>query len=181
MSTGTIARRYARAFFEVAREDNRYEEYYGELRNFSSLLEESKSFREFLANPVFNRADKKAVTESILGRITMSVMTASFLKLLVEKRRMEILPEITGCYRELMDTALGKARVHVKTAFPLTGELSAGLRKGLETMTGKKIEITMEEDPSLLGGVVVRIGDTLYDGSIRTQLNNMRNLLVEEI
>jgi F-type H+-transporting ATPase subunit delta len=80
-----------------------------------------------------------------------------------------------------MDTALGRARVHVKTAFPLTGELSDGLRKGLETMTGKKVEMTTEEDPSLLGGVVVRIGDTLYDGSIRTQLDNMRNLLVEEI
>jgi F-type H+-transporting ATPase subunit delta len=181
VSTGTIARRYARAFFEVAREDNCYKEYYEELQNFSALLDESKNLREFLANPVFDRADKKAVTDSILGKIKMSGMTASFLRLLVDKRRMGILSEITDCYRELMDAALGRARVHVKTAFPLTGELSAGLQKGLETMTGKKIEITMEEDAALLGGVVVRIGDTLYDGSIRTQLNNMRNLLVEEI
>ena len=181
MNTGTIARRYAQAFFEVAREDNRYEEYYGELRNFSALLEESKSLREFLANPIFDRADKKAVTDSILGRIKMSGMTASFLRLLVDKRRIGILAEITDRYREFMDTALGRARVQVKTAFPLTGELSAGLQKGLETMTGKNIEITIEEDASLLGGVVVRIGDTLYDGSIRTQLNNMRSLLVEEI
>ena len=181
MSTGTIARRYAQAFFAVAREDNRYEEYYGELRNFSSLLEGNRDFREFLANPIFDREDKKAVAAAVLEKVKMSRMTTSFLKLLVDKRRIGILPEIADCYRGLMDTALGKARVHVKTAFPLTGELSEGLRKGLETMTGKKVEMTTEEDPSLLGGVVVRIGDTLYDGSIRTQMNNMRNLLVEEI
>ncbi len=181
MSTGNVARRYARAFFEVAREDNRYEEYYGELKRFSALLDDNESLREFLANPVFDRADKKAVVESVLGKLTMSAMTASFLKLLVEKRRMEVLHEITESYRKLMDSALGRARVHVRTAFPLSGELSSSLRKGLEAMTGKKIEITMEEDPSLLGGVVVRIGDTLYDGSVKTQLNNMRNLLVEEI
>jgi F-type H+-transporting ATPase subunit delta len=180
VSTGNIAQRYAKAFFEVAREDSRYEEYYGELKNFSSLLDENRNLREFLANPVFDGADKKAVVESILGKMTMSAMTASFLRLLAEKRRMGILHDITGRYGQLMDAALGKAQVQVRTAFPLTGELSAGLRKGLESMTGKKVEIKMEEDPSLLGGVVVRIGDTLYDGSIRTQLNNMRNLLVEE-
>ncbi len=180
MSTGNIAQRYAKAFFEVAGEDNRYEEYYGELERFSSLLNENKNLRDFFANPVFDGADKKAVVESILGTMTMSSMTASFLRLLAEKRRMGVLPEITAHYRDLMDAALGKARVHVKSAFPLAGDLPDRLRKGLEDVTGKKVEITTEQDPSLLGGVVVRIGDTLYDGSIRTQLNNLRNLLVEE-
>jgi len=70
--------------------------------------------------------------------------------------------------------------VTVRTAFPLTGELAESLRQGLETLTGRKVEMTVQEDPSLIGGIAVRIGDTLYDGSIRTQLDNLRNLLGEE-
>ena len=68
----------------------------------------------------------------------------------------------------------------MKTAFPLTGELSSRLQKGLEGLTGKRVEMTLQEDPTLLGGIVVRVGDTLYDGSIRTQLGNIRNLVGEE-
>ncbi len=83
------------------------------------------------------------------------------------------------CYRELMDDALGTPGTGKNglSAAPIVAQL----RKGLEAMTGKKVEMTMEEDASFLGGVVVSVGDTLYDGSIRTQLNNMRNLLGEEI
>ena len=69
----------------------------------------------------------------------------------------------------------------MKTAFPLTGELSDSLQMGLEGLTGREVEMTVLEDPALLGGIVVRVGDTLYDGSIRTQLNNIRNLLGEEL
>ncbi len=79
-----------------------------------------------------------------------------------------------------MDEALKKVRVQVKTAFPLSVELSGGLAKSLENLTGKQVEMTVEEDPSLLGGIVVKVGDTLYDGSIKSQLNNIRNLLGEE-
>jgi F-type H+-transporting ATPase subunit delta len=80
-----------------------------------------------------------------------------------------------------MDEALNMRRVQVKTAFPLSNELSEHLQKGMAEMTGKQIEITIEEDPSLLAGIVVRIGDTLYDGSVKAQLNHIRNLLGEDI
>jgi F-type H+-transporting ATPase subunit delta len=79
-----------------------------------------------------------------------------------------------------MDIALMKVRVTVKTAFPLTVETSARLQKGLEKLTGREVDMIVLEDRSLLGGVVVRVGDTLYDGSVRTELNNIRNLLGEE-
>jgi F-type H+-transporting ATPase subunit delta len=179
--SSNIAKRYARAFFEIARTEKRYGEFYNELRRFSAVLRENGSLSEFLANPIFAQPDKKAVVESVLEKIRISPLTANFLKLLVDKRRMGILPDIEGCYRELMDNALKKVRVTVKTAFPLTGELSDRLQKGLEGLTGREVEMTVLEDPSLLGGIVVRVGDTLYDGSIRTQLNNIRNLLGEEL
>jgi F-type H+-transporting ATPase subunit delta len=175
-----IAKRYARAFFDIVDEEKRYEDYYGELHGFSVILEENKNLGEVLANPVFAQSDKKAVVESILAKIRVSPLTANFLKLLVDKRRIGILSDIECCYRELMDNALKKVTVTVTTAFPLTGETSARLRKGLEDLTGRQVEMSVSEDPSLLGGVVARVGDKLYDGSIRTQLNSIRNLLGEE-
>ena len=181
MSSSNIAKRYARAFFEIAGAEKRYEEYYGELGRFLAVLSENKNLGEFLSNPIFAQPDKKAVVESVLEKISVSPLTANFLKLLVDKRRIDILSEIEGCYRELMDNALRKVRVTVKSAFPLTGDLAGRLQKGLEGMTGREVEMTVLEEPSLLGGIVVRVGDTLYDGSIRAQLNNIRNLLGEEI
>lgn len=181
MISSNIAKRYARAFFEIAGGEKQYEEFYHELGRFSAVLKENKSLSEFLANPIFAQPDKKAVVESVLLKIRVSPLTANFLKLLVDKRRMGILSDIEGCYRELMDNALKKVRVTVQTAFPLTGELSDRLQKGLEGLTGREVEMNVLEDPSLLGGIVVRVGDKLYDGSIRTQLDNIRNLLGEEL
>lgn len=180
MISSNIAKRYARAFFKIAAEEGRYEAYDQELSRFSSLLKEQRQLSDFLANPVFDQADKKAVVEALLAQTDISVLTVNFIKLLVDKRRIGILPEIEAAYRSLMDEALWKARVTVRTAFPLTGELAGSLRQGLETLTGRKIEMIVQEDPSLIGGIAVRIGDTLYDGSIRTQLDNLRNLLGEE-
>lgn len=181
MISSNIAKRYARAFFKLAGEEQRYESYYDELGRFSTILRENKNLSEFLANPIFALSDKKAVVESLLEKIQISPLTSNFLKLLVDKRRIDILSDIQGCYRELTDIALKKVRVTVKTAFPLTDETSARLQSGLERLTDREVEMTVLEDRSLLGGVVVRVGDTLYDGSVHTQLNNIRNLLGEEI
>jgi len=88
----------------------------------------------------------------------MSGITANFLRLLADKRRIGILDDIVVCYRELMDGVLKKQRVQVKTAFPLSADLSERLKKGLEELTGKQIEMTIEEDASQLAGIVVRVG-----------------------
>ena len=181
MIGSTIAKRYARAFYEIAAEENQLEKYYGELSGFAAIISENKDLKEFLANPIFDQSEKKSVVESILQRTDISGITANFLKLLADKQRIVILADIVDCYRELMDEALRTVRASVKTAFPLSAELIGKLQQGLENQTKKKVDMTVVEDPSLLGGIVVRVGDTVYDNSIRTQLNNIRNLLGEEL
>lgn len=176
-----IAKRYARALFEIARDENTLERTYNELRMFSGVLEGNENLQEFLANPIFDLSDKKAVVVEILNKLDISVMTANFLKLLVDKRRIDILPDVEASYLKYVDDVLNKARVSVKTAFPLSDELSDQIKKQLETMTGKAVEVVIEEDPTLVGGIVVGIGDTLYDGSIRAQLANIRELIREEM
>ena len=176
-----IAKRYARALFDIAQKEDKIEVIYGELKGFSSILKKSGDLAEFFANPVFNNSDKSAVIGDILDKIGMSTTTSNFLMLLVDKRRVDILEQIEECYQRYMDDVLNKVRVGVKTAFPLSSELSARIKKQMEGLTGKNVEMVIDEDPSLLGGVVIGVGDTLYDGSVKAQLNDIRGLIREEM
>ena len=181
MKSSNVARRYARAFFDVAGEEKRYEGYYHELHRFTAVVAENSDLKDFFANPMFDKADKKDVLNKILQKLDLSRTTANFIRLLIDKQRISGIEDIEENYRKLMDQALGIARVQVKTAFPLNPEMSASIKQALESLTGNKVEMQVEEDPTLLGGIVVRVGDRLYDGSIRIQLDNMRKLLGEEI
>jgi F-type H+-transporting ATPase subunit delta len=174
-----ISKRYARAFFEIANEQKQIEPYYNELNQFASIIAQNKGLSDFLANPVFEQDSKKGVVKSIIGKLQLSAMTISFLSLLVDKKRIDILQDIVICYRQLMDEALKKVRVSVKTAFPLSSNMRDYISSNLEKLTGRQVEVFIENDPNLLGGIVIGVGDTLYDGSIKNQLNNMRNLLGE--
>jgi F-type H+-transporting ATPase subunit delta len=176
-----IARRYAKAFFKVAAAGKMYRECYEELAVFSDIVKENENLRGFLTNPVFSLADKKTVVAALIQNRDISHLSANFLKLLVDKRRITILSDILDCFQEIMDAEMGMVRATVKTAFPLSKELSETLRAGLEKITKGKVEMTIFEDTELLGGIVVRIGNTYYDGSVRAQLNDIQNLLGEEI
>jgi F-type H+-transporting ATPase subunit delta len=174
-----ISKRYARAFFEIASEEKQLEKYYNDIKLFASIITQDSALRDFLANPVFEQAVKKNVVEKIISKLQLSTMTINFLKLLVDKQRIGVLPDIEICYRQMMDEALKKVRVNLKTAFPLSAGMQDYISSNLEKLTGRQVEMTVEKDPALLGGIVIGVGDTLYDGSIKNQLNNMRNLLGE--
>ncbi len=181
MSSNDIANRYSEALFDIAKEEKNYEQYLDDLQKFSAVVQENVNLREVLFNPVFDREEKKAVVGELLQVIGVSDISANFLKLLVDKGRISILEDILSAYQQLMDEVLNKARVNVKTAFPLSDGLVAKIKTALEGLTKKQVEMVVEEDPSLLGGIVVKIGDTLYDGSVKAQLSKIRELLGEEI
>lgn len=181
MTGSEIAKRYARALFQIAEEDNAVEAVYGELANVASAVRDNKNLMDFFANPIFDQSDKKDVLAEILAKMSVSGVTANFLNLLIDKRRMDILSDVEECFRGYRDNLLNKVRVNVKTAFPLSGEMKERLLSSLAEMTGKNVEMAVEDDRSLLGGIVVAVGDTLYDGSIRTQLSSIRELIREDI
>lgn len=180
MISSDLAKRYARAFFDIAVEEGKIEDYGRELAAFASLIVQNKALQEFLANPIFELKSKKNVIEELLGRTQISGRTANFLRLLVDKQRINFLGEVENAYREFMDKSLKKVRVSVKTPYPLTSELEGALKQRVAEMTGKEVEMIVEDDASLIGGLIVRVGDTMYDGSIKTQLGNIRKLLGEE-
>lgn len=176
--SSSVAKRYARAFFDVAGEEKKIEDYHQELSRFATVIEEHRDLREFLSNPIFEKMDKRNVVDQVIEKLRLSATTSNFFRLLVDKGRIGDIGGIEDHYRKLMDDAIGIARVQVKTAFSLKADLSGNLQRALEFLTGKKVVMFVEEDPSLLGGIVVQSGDKIYDGSIRTQLNAMRKLLV---
>ena len=127
-----IAKRYARAFFELAEEENKLEQYYNELNLFSSIMKQNKDLNGFLVNPIFEQEDKKRVLEQVISKLSLSPMTINFLKLLIDKKRIDALADIESCYRQQMDEVLKKLRATVKTAFPLSEEMLAYVTSGLE-------------------------------------------------
>lgn len=180
MISSDLAKRYARAFFDIAVEERKIEDYGRELASFSTMVMQNKDLQEFLGNPIFELKAKKSVVEELLALVKMSDRTANFVRLLVDKQRIGMLAEVENAFKELMDKTLKKVRVSVRTAYPLSAELEQALKQRVAEMTGKEVEMTVEDDTSLIGGLVVRVGDTLYDGSIKAQLGNIRKLLGEE-
>ena len=180
MIASDIAKRYAKALFDIASEEQGLEKFGAQLDSICEVIANNPELRKFLLDPIFDDDQKKTVLGGISKRIGLSPVVDNFLKLLVDKNRIGILSEIQESYRQMSDEVLNNIRVHAKTAFPLTDGLEKKLVDRLSEITSKNVLMALEEDAFLLGGVVVTIGDTRYDGSIRTQLDNIRNLLGEE-
>jgi F-type H+-transporting ATPase subunit delta len=174
-----IARRYAKALMKIGQQDGSYERYCEELNAFASLFEKEEKLREVLINPVFGIPQRQGVIKGIGNKLGLSQITLNFLHILVDKNRIRYLSEITSIYQEFVDEAAGRARVLLVTAYDLTEDKLQKLTHGLEELVGKKVIMEVERDPALIGGVVAKIGGMLYDGSIKTQLEILKETLVK--
>jgi F-type H+-transporting ATPase subunit delta len=174
-----LARRYAKALMNIGEKDGNYEVYGEELNAFTSLVRREEGLSAVLNNPTFTIPQRQAVIEEIGKRLSLSPITINVLRLLVDKNRMRYLPDVTALYRELVDEAAGRSRVKLVTAYDLSQKKIKELTQGLQGIVGKQVIVEVETDPSLIGGVVARIGGTVYDGSIKAQLERLRSILAK--
>jgi F-type H+-transporting ATPase subunit delta len=174
-----IARRYAKALMNIGKEDGKYDRYCEELDAFTAIFQGDKQLREVLRNPTFNIPRRQAIIEEIGKRLGLSPVTINFLRLLVDKDRIIYLPDVAVVFRELVDEAAGRARVKLTTAQDLSPKKIEELTKGLQALVGKQVIMEVEIDASLIGGVMARIGDTVYDGSVKTQLAQLKEILAK--
>ena len=151
-----------------------------QLADFGAAYAESAELRTFLASPAVAIQAKHAVIEKIAARLGASKIIRNFLFLIADNRRTVILPEIVEAFEQVVRQRQGLAEAEVSSAVELSAAQKVELAKTLERVTGKKIEPKYSLDPSLLGGAVVRVGDTIYDGSLRNRLNGMRARLAAE-
>ena len=172
-----IARRYAKALLIIGKEDDKAESYKEELDRFSDLITREKELEQAITNPLYDVGGRKKVLQAVIDKTGVSKVLASFLLLLFDKGRFGFLSDINEFYKRLADELKGIVRASLVSATELSSETVEKIRTTLSKKTGKDIILEVEQDPSLIGGIVSRIGDLVLDGSIKTQLLNMRESL----
>lgn len=174
MRSSGAAKRYARALFSLARDEGHVESAREELGRFTSLLETSPELQEVLLRPLFPAAQRTAVLEAVAGRLGASPLLQKFLALLIHHRRIVDLEAVLQEFDRLADLAAGRVQARVASAAPLSDGQRERLRAALAARTGSDVRLEVEVDPGLLGGVVAKVGDLVYDGSLKTQLEQLR-------
>lgn len=178
MSTEAIARRYARAVFELGKEEKNLSVISRDLTDFSAGFEKSEDLRTVLGNPLVSETQREAVLVEMGQKMSMSLTALSTLRFLAQRRRLFALPEMVRQLEKLVDEDAGVLRAEVTSATPLNENFLAKLRAELESATGKKVVVSHKQDPSLIAGIVTRIGDRVIDGSVKARLESFRDSLL---
>jgi F-type H+-transporting ATPase subunit delta len=177
MRSSAAARRYARALFALARDDGEVASVREQLDALANLLEQDGELRHAIFRPLHPSAERRAVLGEVCRRLGTSETVRSFCAFLVDQRRVVAFEAIRKAFDELADAAAGVERATVVSASPLSDGQRERLRRALSEHTGSRIELTESVDPDLLGGAVARVGGLVFDGSLRTQLEQLRGSL----
>jgi len=179
MSMRASAARYARALLDVAIKESDPERAEQELATFVDLVRQHPDLQRALANPAVSAGDKRAVVQQILARLQPTAPVGKLVLLLATRGRLALLPDLLDVYRERLMEHRNVVRAEVTTSVPLPPERAAQLQQRLAAMTGRVVTMTTRVDGSIIGGVVTRIGSTVYDGSVARQLAKVKGRLAQ--
>jgi F-type H+-transporting ATPase subunit delta len=178
MSSRASARRFARALFDVARgEGQDLDVIQRELSGLVALVTANAQLARVLGSPAIPAARKRGVVEELLARSPVSTPLARLLLLLADRDRLALLPDLAEAFHERLLDHQQVVRAEITTAAPLAGDRTAALRAGLARATNREVRLDVRVDPALVGGAVARIGSTVYDGSLVTQLERLKHRL----
>ncbi|HYP12961.1 MAG TPA: ATP synthase F1 subunit delta [Bryobacteraceae bacterium] len=149
-----------------------------ELRSFEQMVKDTPELKNVLLSPAVATAKKRGVITQLAQVASLSPLIRNFLFVVVDRRRAGILHDIATAFESALDERMGYVRADVRSAVPLSTRHQADLEQELSRVAGKRVRLHFQVDPALIGGVVARIGSTVYDGSVRTQLEQMRERLV---
>jgi F-type H+-transporting ATPase subunit delta len=180
MTSRAAATRYARALFDVALAERQdLVQIEGELTAVARLVQGNEQLQRALVHPAIPASRKSAIVEQLLSLSPVSPILSRLLLLLAERDRLVLLPDLADAYRSRLMDHQQIVRARVTTAVELPADRVSALRQGLTEATGRQVDLQVDVDPSILGGAVARIGSTVYDGSITTQLEKLKQRLVE--
>jgi F-type H+-transporting ATPase subunit delta len=175
-----MAGRYASALFSLARDEQSIDQVAAALKSFDDLIAESADLQRLVRSPVFSAEQQTKALGALLDKVGISGIAAKFIKLVAAKRRLFAIRSMIVDYNKLYDSWRGVARAEVTSAAPLSDAHSAALKEALKDVTGDKdVEISVNVDPSIIGGLVVRLGSRMVDGSLKTKLNAIRTRMKE--
>lgn len=174
MRNTILAKRYARALFMVGKEEGTYEDYAQVLTEMAALYESNPEVLDALTNPMYPLDVRCKCMKGIVKSMDTSDIMGNFLNLLVQKRRADVLPDIADVFQGMVDEEKGISRGSVITASELSDELKNKIQDKLEKVAGKKVIVTAQVDPSIIGGMIARVGDLVLDGSVKSQLVGLK-------
>jgi F-type H+-transporting ATPase subunit delta len=173
-----IAKRYAKALVRLAEEKKTVDKTREDLAAFVSAVDSSPALQKLFASPVFTPENKKAVIKELAAKMNLDATTQRFVEHLAETGRIRYVKEMFEAFREILAESTNRAMAKLTTATAVSAADLAEIKKKLETLTGKQVDIDTQIDASLIGGAKAQIGSTVYDGSIKNQLSKMRNQLM---
>jgi F-type H+-transporting ATPase subunit delta len=173
----SVSRRYAKALLAFGLETGEHEKLAESLDSVVRAIAASTEARTLAQNPGYTQAQRQQLVDVLAQRLALSATLVSFLRLLVDRHRMGELPDIARSYRDLVDAQVGRVRGTVTSAQPLPPDELERVRKALAESTRKSLVLEARTDPAILGGLVAQVGPTVWDGSLRTQLERLRKEL----
>jgi F-type H+-transporting ATPase subunit delta len=178
MSIETVARRYAVALADVVEKSGEAETVKTELREWETMTAANADLMNAFRNPAINHANKEKVLENLIARTKPSRTTANFLRVLLRNNRLTELAEINRRFAAVLEERSGTIAARIISARPLSPEEQAELQSNLRKVTGKNVNLNFDVDQSIIGGVITKIGSTVYDGSVKTQLENLKEQMI---
>ena len=173
MSLQTVARRYASALADVVIERREEREVQNEVDQWASMIDSNPQLKEIFLNPTVRHDQKKLVLQELLARTRVRETTASFLRVLLTNQRLAQLPEIAERFGLILDQRSGVVAAEITTAKPISEELKKALHDALGSATGQTVRLTFATDEAIIGGLVARIGSTIFDGSVESNLERL--------
>ena len=178
MSSQTVARRYASALADVVIERREEREVQQEIEVWASMIDSNPQLKEVFANPTVAYEQKRTVLEELISRTRVRETTASFLRVLLRNQRLEQLPEVSARFGQVLDERASVVAAEITTARPIPEDLKKTLHDTLASATGKTVRLTFATDETIIGGLVARIGSTVFDGSVENNLERLADGLV---
>ena len=178
MSQGMIARRYAKALVNLAENEKDLDNTGKHLNSITEVYKENLELRQVLSDTKVSSGIKLEILKDVLSKIKVSRLVDTFSRYLLAKRRIDFLPDIERAFNLLLQEKLGRIEANVTTASELPKDTVKKLVDAISSYSGKEIEVNVTIDPSIIGGIVTRIGSTVIDGSIQTYLNQIRQSII---
>ena len=173
MSLQTIARRYASALADVAIERKEEREIQQEIDQWASMIEANPQLKNVFANPTIAYDEKRKVVEELITRSRVRPTTASFLRVLLRNQRLSQLRDVAERFAHVLDERGGVVSADVTTAKPISEDLKNTVRETLAAATGRQVRVSFNTDETIIGGMVARIGSTIFDGSVQSRLDRL--------
>jgi F-type H+-transporting ATPase subunit delta len=178
VSQGVIARRYAKALINLAEKGKELEKTGEHFSELAETYKESVELREVLSDTKVSSEQKQSVLKAVLKKLKAPALVDTFSRYLLSKRRITLLPSIESAFNLLLQEKLGRIEARVTVAHELPNATVAKLEKSISEYSGKDVAISITIDPAIIGGIVTRIGSVVIDGSIHTQLNQIRQTII---